>query len=354
MQKIKLAHHEIGTFCTPFIVAELSGNHQQSYSLAEKMIEAAAEAGAQAIKLQTYTPETMTLDLHQDEFMVNEEDSLWAGESLYDLYAKAATPWEWHQPLFAKARSLGLIAFSSPFDESSVDFLESLDVPCYKIASFENNDLPLIKKVAQTGKPIIISTGMASEQDIEEALQLIRSTGNEQIILLKCTSNYPADASDSNLATLADMRQKYQCLVGLSDHSMGLGVSLAGVALGACLVEKHFVLQRSAGGVDAAFSLQPEELKQLVIESKKVASAIGQVCYGGSDNEQQAKKYRRSVYCSQNIKKGEALSVDNIRIIRPGFGLAPKYFDQLLGTIATKDIRIGTAIHWDLVLSKGI
>lgn len=346
MQKIKIAHKELGDGCKPFIVAELSGNHQQDYALAEKMIEAAADAGADAIKLQTYTPDTMTLDMHHDEFMVNENNSLWEGESLYELYAKASTPWEWHKPLFDKAKLLGLIAFSSPFDASAVDFLETLDVPCYKIASFENNDLPLIKKVAKTGKPVIISTGMASQNEINELLITIRATGNDQIILLKCTSNYPADASDSHLATMTDMQETYDCLVGLSDHSAGISVSLAGVALGACLVEKHFVLDREAGGVDSAFSIEPLELKNLVIESEKVSRAIGIVQYGGSENEQQSKKYRRSIYCSKEIKKGEILSKNNIKIIRPGFGLAPKYFERILGTTANQDISIGTAIDW--------
>ena len=352
MKRIKIAHREIGDGCKPFIVAELSGNHQQEYALAEKMIEAAAAAGADAIKLQTYTPETMTLNLHNDDFMVNEKNSLWQGESLYALYEKASTPWEWHKSLFDKANSLGLVAFSSPFDETAVDFLETLHVPCYKIASFENNDLPLIKKVAETGKPIIVSTGMASKNEIDELLKTIRVTGNEQIILLKCTSNYPADASDCHLSTMADIRETYHCLVGLSDHTSGICVSLAGVALGACLVEKHFVLDRTAGGVDAAFSLEPGELKNLVIESEKVNRAIGKVQYGGSENEQQSKKYRRSIYCSNAIKRGEILTRNNIKIIRPGFGLAPKYFAQILGTTANQDIAIGTALDWAFLDKK--
>ena len=346
---IEIGGIEVGDGCQPFIVAELSGNHQQDYSLAEKMIETAAAAGVHAIKLQTYTPETMTLNLQNNDFMVNEENSLWKGESLYDLYGKAATPWEWHQALFDKAKSLGLIAFSSPFDASAVDFLETLDVPCYKIASFENNDLPLIKKVAMTGKPIIVSTGMASKNEIQELLKTISDTGNTQVILLKCTSNYPADASDSHLATIADMKKSFDCLVGLSDHSNGISVSLAGVALGACLVEKHFVLDRNAGGVDAAFSLEPNELKLLVTESEKISRAIGQVQYGGSDNEQESKKYRRSIYCSQEIKKGELLTEDNIRVIRPGFGLAPKYFDEVLGKTATQNIAEGQALCWKFI-----
>lgn len=349
MKNIRIADKEIGDSCKPFIVAELSGNHQQDYALAEKMIEAAAEAGADAIKLQTYTADTMTLDLCSDDFMVNESNSLWQGESLYSLYAKAATPWEWHKPLFEKAKSLGLIAFSSPFDATAVDFLETLDVPCYKIASFENNDLPLITKVAQTGKPIIVSIGMASEKDIEELLETISATGNEQVVLLKCTSNYPADASDSHLATIADMRERFHCLTGLSDHCTGISVSLAGIALGAVLLEKHFVLDRNAGGVDSAFSLEPAELKNLVTESAIIHTAIGNVQYGGSDNEQQSRKYRRSIYCSKAIKKGEQLSPENIRIIRPGFGLAPKYLSQLFGLRASVDITAGTAVSWSLL-----
>lgn len=349
MQPIVIEGVTIGDGCKPFIVAELSGNHQQDFSLAEKMIEVAAVAGVDAIKLQTYTPETMTLNLKNEDFMVNESNSLWKGESLYDLYEKAATPWEWHKPLFDKARSLGLIPFSSPFDASAVDFLETLDVPCYKIASFENNDLPLIKKVAMTGKPIIVSTGMASENEIEELITTIRDTGNDQIILLKCTSNYPADASDSNLLTISHMKESYNCLVGLSDHTNGISVSLAGVAMGACIVEKHYVLDRKAGGVDAEFSLEPDELKALVSETEIVFRAIGQVKYDGSDNEQKSKKYRRSIYACKDIKKGEKITEENVRIIRPGFGLKPKYYEQIIGKTAVQDIKVGMAMQWELI-----
>jgi len=349
MQTIAINNTKIGDGCKPFIVAELSGNHQQNFSLAEKMIEAAAQAGAHAIKLQTYTAETMTLDLQDKDFVIREENSLWKGESLFELYKKAYTPWEWHKPLFDKAKSLGLCAFSSPFDISAVDFLETLDVPCYKIASFENNDLPLIKKVAETGKPIIVSTGMASQDEISELITTIKNSGNEQIVLLKCTSNYPANASDSNLKTIKHMRHTYDCLTGLSDHSEGTSISLAGVALGACLVEKHFVLDRQAGGVDAAFSLEPGELHNLVVESEKVHNAIGKVHYGGSENEQQSKKYRRSIYCCKDIEKNNAITDDNIRIIRPGYGLSPKYFEQILGKTASQKITKGTALNWDLI-----
>ena len=348
-QTIHIGNQIIGSRQRPFIIAELSGNHQQNYQLAEQMIESAAQAGAHAIKLQTYTPETMTLDINSQDFMVTERDSLWQGESLYSLYSKAATPWEWHEPLFNKARSLGLLAFSSPFDASAVDFLENLDVPCYKIASFENTDLPLIKKVAQTGKPLIVSTGMASEQEIEELLGTISDSGNRQVVLLKCTSNYPADASDCNLLTLVDMQKKFATLVGLSDHTLGNSVALAAVALGSCVIEKHFVLDRQAGGVDAEFSLEPDELKHLVQETETVWRAMGKVQYGGSDNEQVSKKYRRSVYCSRDIRAGECLSEQNIRVIRPGFGLPPKHYEQLLGKTARQDIPRGTAISWELL-----
>ena len=348
-QTIHIGNQIIGSRQRPFIIAELSGNHQQNYQLAEQMIESAAQSGAHAIKLQTYTPDTMTLDINSQDFMVTERDSLWQGESLYSLYSKAATPWEWHEPLFKKARSLGLQAFSSPFDASAVDFLENLDVPCYKIASFENTDLPLIKKVAQTGKPLIVSTGMASEQEIEELLSTISDSGNRQVVLLKCTSNYPADASDCNLLTLKDMQKKFGTLVGLSDHTRGNSVALAAVALGCCVIEKHFVLDRQAGGVDAEFSLEPDELKQLVQETETVWRAMGKVQYGGSDNEQMSKKYRRSVYCSQDIKAGECLSEQNIRVVRPGFGLPPKHYQQLLGKTAGQDIARGTPISWELL-----
>lgn len=348
-QIINIAGVEIGDQCKPFIVAELSGNHQQDFSLAEQMIEAAAAAGADAIKLQTYTPDTMTLNLQKKDFVIGESGSLWQGQNLYDLYAKASTPWEWHKPLFEKAHSLGLIAFSSPFDESAVDFLESLDVPCYKIASFENNDIPLIKKVAMTGKPVIVSIGMATLSDVELLLSTIRATGNEQVILLKCTSNYPADASDSNLATIPHMKETFACPVGLSDHATGIGVSLAGVALGACLIEKHFVLDRSKGGVDSDFSIEPEELRLLSSEAKKIPSAIGGICYGGTKNEQQSKKYRRSIYSSEDITSGEIFNRNNARVIRPGFGLQPKYYEEILGRKARGPIAKGTPLDWSLI-----
>jgi len=347
-QVISIAGKKVGQGCSPLIVAELSGNHQQKYELAEAMVIAAAKAGVDAIKLQTYTAETMTINCHQDDFVINEKNSLWQGENLYELYAKASTPWEWHKPLFDKAKSLGLIAFSSPFDASSVDFLESLDVPCYKIASFENNDLPLIKKVAQTGKPIIMSTGMASEEEINEALNIIEHEGNEQVILLKCTSNYPADASDCHLNTIKDMSSRFKCPVGLSDHAMGINISLAAVALEACLIEKHFILDKKAGGIDAEFSIEINELESLVKESARVYQALGSIKYDGSDGEQASKKYRRSIYVSQDIKEGQTINETNVRIIRPGFGLEPKYYQQIIGKQLNQDVKRGTPLDWSL------
>lgn len=331
----------------PFIIAELSGNHNQSLDLAFKMIKAAADAGVDAVKLQTYTADTMTLDCELNDFQIAEKSNLWKGNSLYKLYQKAYTPWEWHQALFEKARSLGLIAFSSPFDISAVDFLETLDVPCYKIASFENNDIPLIKRIAETGKPVIISTGMASLAEISEAVQTLRYNGCSQIVLLKCTSAYPASPAQANLKTVQHLRDTFHCEVGISDHTLGIGVALAGVALGASVIEKHFVLSRDAGGVDAAFSLEPKELQLLVNESRSAAVAGGSILYGGDSSEQDSKKYRRSIYISKDIKAGEILSEDNIKIVRPGFGLAPKYYPHVLGQKITLQVTKGTALTWE-------
>jgi len=349
---VEIAGRKIALSEPPFVIAELSGNHNHSLELALEMIESAAEMGADAIKLQTYTADTMTLDCELNDFQIVEKDNLWQGNSLYKLYQKAYTPWEWHQTLFEKAKSLGLIAFSSPFDATAVDFLESLDVPCYKIASFENNDIPLIKRVAQTSKPVIISTGMASLTEISEAVDTLRENGCSQIILLKCTSAYPASPAQANLKTIEHLRETFNCEVGISDHTLGIGVALAGVALGASVIEKHFVLSRDAGGVDAAFSLEPSELKSLVNESRSAALAVGKVLYSGSNSEQNSKKYRRSIYISQNIKKGELLTEHNTQVIRPGFGLAPKFYPQILGLSIAKDAVKGTAFSWDLIKSE--
>ncbi|OUR60369.1 pseudaminic acid synthase [Colwellia sp. 39_35_sub15_T18] len=346
---VYIAGRKIGLEETPFVIAELSGNHNQSLNTAMAMIEAAAKVGVHAIKLQTYTADTMTLDCEQEDFQILEGDNLWQGNSLHKLYQKAYTPWQWHQALFEKAKSLGLIAFSSPFDKSAVDFLETLDVPCYKVASFENNDIPLIKHIAKTGKPVIISTGMASLTEISEAIDCLKSNGCQQIVLLKCTSAYPASPKQANLNTIAHLRATFGCEVGISDHTLGIGVSIAGVALGATVIEKHFVLSRDDGGVDAAFSLEPEEFKLLVSESMSAAQSLGTVMYGGDTSEQNSKKYRRSIYISQDIKKGQILSEENSQIVRPGLGLAPKYFEQIIGQRVNKDVSKGTPLSWDIL-----
>jgi N-acetylneuraminate synthase len=334
---------------SPFIIAELSGNHNQDFTLAKAMIAAAAKAGVDAIKLQTYTADSMTLNVRNDEFMVSAEGSLWQGDNLYDLYAKASTPYEWHKPLFDYANSLGLVAFSSPFDIEAVHFLESLEVPLYKIASFELTDLPLISAVAKTGKPMIMSTGMATKSEIEDAVSLVRSIGNNDITLLKCTSTYPAKIEDSNLATLSDLASTFACKVGLSDHTQGIASAVAATALGACVIEKHFVLDRSAGGVDAAFSMEPLELAQLVSTCHQAAASLGTVTYGGTQAEQDFKKYRRSIYISKDSKAGDILNDTNIQIIRPSLGLAPKFWPDVLGKALIVDASKGDALAWDML-----
>ncbi|NQZ22279.1 MAG: pseudaminic acid synthase [Colwellia sp.] len=344
-----IAGRKIGLSQAPFVIAELSGNHNQSLERALEMVEAAAKMGVDAIKLQTYTADTMTLDCEHDDFQILEGDNLWQGNSLHKLYQKAYTPWEWHETLFEKAKSLGLIAFSSPFDHSAVEFLETLDVPCYKIASFENNDIPLIERIAKTGKPVIISTGMASLTEISEAIDCLKNNGCQQIILLKCTSAYPALPAQANLKTIAHLRQTFGCEVGISDHTLGIGVSIAGVALGASVIEKHFVLSRDDGGIDAAFSLEPAEFKLLVSESKSAAQSIGQVVYGGDSSEQNSKKYRRSIYISADIQQGQRLTAENIKVVRPGLGLPPKHYPQVLGQQVNQDLAKGTALSWDVL-----
>jgi pseudaminic acid synthase len=347
MNKIVLGDRSIGADFPPFVIAELSGNHNQQLELAIAMIDAAAEAGVHAIKLQTYTADSMTLDVHADDFVIQEQDSLWQGEKLHALYQKAATPYTWHKILFDKAQSLGMLAFSSPFDEDAVDFLDGLDVPCFKIASFELTDLPLIRKAASKGKPLIMSTGMASLAEIEEAVNTARQAGCQDLILLKCTSTYPALASNTNLNTIPHLRDAFGCQVGLSDHTAGIGASVAAVALGASVIEKHFVLDRNAGGVDAAFSLEPQELTLLVSETKTAWQAMGEVRYGGTAAEEMSKQYRRSIYVCRDIGAGETFSADNLKIVRPAFGLAPKHWDNVLGKVAKQDLPLGTALGWE-------
>ncbi|MFO7684767.1 MAG: pseudaminic acid synthase [Desulfobacterales bacterium] len=347
--EIAISHRKIGREFPPLIIAELSGNHNQSLERALALVDAAARAGAHAIKLQTYTPDTMTLDLSVGEFLISDSHSLWKGRSLYELYQEAQTPWGWHKPLFVRARELGLIAFSTPFDESAVDFLETLDVPCYKIASFENTDTQLIRRVAATGKPIIISTGMASVADLDETVRTASEAGCQDIVLLKCTSTYPATPEDSHLRTIPHLRKLFGCEVGLSDHTMGVGAAVAAVALGATVIEKHFTLRRADGGVDSAFSMEPKELTALVTETTRAWQSLGEVRYGASQSEQTSLQFRRSLYIVQDLKAGDVLTRSNVRSIRPGLGLPPKYIEIILGMRVNREVKRGTAIVWELL-----
>jgi N-acetylneuraminate synthase len=346
---IQIANRIIDGQHRPYLIAEMSGNHNQSLDRALAIVDAAAQAGADAVKLQTYTADTMTLDVRTPGFVIEDKNSLWAGRQLYDLYKEAYTPWEWHAPIMARAAEHGMHCFSSPFDETAVDFLESLGVPAYKIASFECTDLPLIRRVAKTGKPMIISTGMASVAEIDEAVRTARESGCSQIILLKCTSTYPATPENTNIATIPNMRDTFGCDVGLSDHTMGLGVAVAAVALGAPLIEKHFTLRRADGGVDSSFSLEPEEFAQLRVETERAWQSMGRVTYGGTQAEAKSRAFRRTLYISRDVKAGEALSADNVRIVRPGFGLAPKFYDIVLGKRVNRDLPAGTPVQWDLI-----
>ena len=333
----------------PFIIAEMSGNHNQSLERAMKIVESAAETGVDAIKLQTYTADTMTIDKDTDEFFISDKNSLWQGESLYNLYKKAYTPWEWQEKLFRRAEELGLICFSTPFDDTSVDFLESINCPIYKIASFENIDLPLIRKVAKTGKPMIASTGMASVAELDELVRTARENGCEDLTLLKCTSSYPATPEGTNLRTIPHMKELFKCNVGLSDHTLGIGAAVASIALGATVIEKHFTLSRADGGVDSAFSLEPDEMKLLVRECNTAWQAMGEIRYNTQEQERKSLQFRRSLYIVEDVKKGEVLTEKNLRSIRPGMGLAPKYYDMLLGKKVNKDISRGTGMQWEFI-----
>ncbi len=344
-----IAGRKIGSDVPPLVIAEMSGNHNQSLERALEIVEAAAKTGAHALKIQTYTPETMTLDLAEREFFIADKKSLWEGKSLFQLYGEAYTPWEWHKPIFDRARELGIIAFSTPFDDTSVDFLESLDVPCYKIASFENTDIPLIRKVASTGKPMIISTGMASVAEIDETVRAARDAGCKDLVLLKCTSTYPATPANTNILSIPHMRALFGCEVGLSDHTMGVGVSVASVALGATVVEKHFTLNRADGGVDSSFSMEPAEMSSLVVETERAWQALGSVSYGATAAEEKSKVFRRSLYVAEDMKAGDILTPANLRAIRPGLGLPPKFMEIVMGKAVKVDVKKGTALFWDLL-----
>ncbi|MCY9375302.1 pseudaminic acid synthase [Bacillus sp. T17B1] len=347
MKEINIEGRKIGPNDPPFIIAEMSGNHNQSLERAFNIIEEAAKAGAHALKIQTYTADTMTLNMNTKDFKIEDEDSLWSGRTLYTLYQQAYTPWEWHKPIFDKCRELGMIPLSTPFDESAVDFLEDLGVPIYKIASFENTDIPLIKKVAATGKPIIISTGMATVAEIDESIKAAKEAGCKELILLKCTSTYPASPENTNISTIPHMKELFNCQVGLSDHTMGTGVAVASVALGATIIEKHFTLSRADGGVDSAFSLEPSELKQLVVETERAWQALGQITYGPTDEEKVSLKFRRSIYVKKDIKAGDIFTEDNIKVVRPGYGLEPKFYEIIIGRTAKKHFAAGTPLKWD-------
>ncbi len=344
MIDIKIENITIGINHKPFVIAEMSGNHNQSLERALQLVDAAAEAGAHALKLQTYTADTITM---KGAYTINDSNSLWNGKELHDLYKEAYTPWEWHKAIFDRAKEKGMIAFSSPFDESAVDFLESLNVPLYKIASFENTHHPLLIKVAKTGKPVIVSTGVSSQEDIEESVNVLKKAGCENLILLKCTSTYPASPENTNLNTIPHLSEKYNCIVGLSDHTMGIGTSVAAVALGARIIEKHFTLNRADGGVDSAFSLEPSELKALVIETERAFLSLGKVQFGVQDIETKSIFFKRSIYVSDDIKEGDVFTDKNLKIIRPGNGLHTRYYFSLLGKKSTKNFSKGSPLTND-------
>ena len=333
----------------PFIVAEMSGNHNKSLDRAIKIVEAAAESGAHMLKLQTYTADTLTINSKNSDFLISDSKSLWKGKTLYDLYKEAYTPWEWHEKIFKRCNELGMLCFSTPFDETAVDFLEKLNVPAYKIASFENIHLPLIKKVAQTGKPVIISTGLATEEEIKEAVDALKIGGCNQFALLKCTSAYPASPEDSNILTIPELRKNFNCEVGLSDHTMGIGVALAAISHGATIIEKHFTLDRNDGGVDSSFSTEPKEMKILVKESIRTWQSLGKISYGPTESEKGGIKFRRSIYIVEDMDSGEKLTKEKLRIIRPGKGLAPKYYDELLGRKVNQKLKKGTPLTWEML-----
>jgi pseudaminic acid synthase len=346
MNEFKIENRLIGPLNKPFIIAEMSGNHNQSLERAMEIVKAAADSGADALKLQTYTPDTMTI---RGAYTIQDKNSLWNGRELYDLYSEAFTPWEWHKQIFDYARSLGMVPFSTPFDESAVDFLEELGVEAYKVASFENTDIPLLKKIAQTKKPVIMSTGAATLADIDTAVRTLRDNGCKDLVLLKCTSTYPATPQNTNLLTIPHMMDMFKCVVGLSDHTMGIGAAIAAVALGARVIEKHFTLRRADGGVDSAFSIEPEELRSLVVESERAFLALGNIQYGVQEAEQKNLQFKRSLYVARDIEVGEKFTSENIRVVRPGNGLSPKYYENVLGKASRTSLKAGTPLTWEML-----
>jgi pseudaminic acid synthase len=346
MKDIRIGNFIIGKDQKPFIIAEMSGNHNQSLERAFEIVDAAAEAGAHAVKLQTYTADTITM---KGVVTINDTESLWNGMELYDLYQKASTPWEWHKAIFERIKEKGMVGFSSPFDETAVDFLESMDVPAYKIASFENTHHPLLVRVAATGKPVIVSTGVSTLEEIIESVEVLKKAGCMDIILLKCTSTYPATPENTNLLTIPDMYEKHKCIIGLSDHTMGIGVSVAAVALGARVIEKHFTLKRSDGGVDSAFSIEPEELRSLVVESERAFLAIGSVQYEVQNAEKKSVLMKRSIYIAKDMQAGEVITKDHIKIIRPAYGLPPKQYESVLGKKINQNVTAGTPLTQELL-----
>ena len=349
MKSFKISGHPVGSDEKPFIIAEMSGNHNNSLEKALQIVAAVANAGADAIKLQTYTADTMTINIDSDDFKISDPNSLWYGQNLYQLYEDAHTPWDWHKAIFDRAKELGIICFSTPFDVTAVDFLETLDTPAYKIASFENTDIQLIRKVCSTGKPVIVSTGLASLEELQLIVNTLRESGCEKFVLLRCTSAYPASPEDANVRTIQHMAEMFDCQIGLSDHTMGIGTSLAAIALGATVIEKHFCLSREEGGVDSAFSLEPHELKLLVEESKRAWQALGKVKYQISKIEEKSKQFRRSIYFVKDMKAGGTIAEHNIRIIRPGYGLAPKYWNEIIGKKIKRDVKEGDHVSWDVI-----
>ncbi|SOE21823.1 N-acetylneuraminate synthase [Spirosomataceae bacterium TFI 002] len=345
MLSFKIGNQDIGTNHKPFIIAEMSGNHNGDIDRALALVKAAANAGASALKLQTYTADTITINHRGGLFDITDKNSLWYGRNLYELYQEAHTPWEWHKEIFDYANSLGMLAFSSPFDETAVDFLETLNVPAYKIASFESNHFPLLKKVAQTGKPILISSGTSKLNELYESVQYLKENGAKDIVIFKCTSTYPATPENTNLRTIPVLQSIFEdCVIGLSDHTMGTGASVAAIALGARVIEKHFTLSRADGGVDSAFSLEPQELKALVIETERAFQALGIVQLDTQKSEEKSRQFKRSIYVVKDIKQGEKFTKENIRVIRPGDGLEPKLFEQILGTRSTQDFLYGVPL----------